>query len=455
MKKETAIVYLIIFLLGSAVGSGVCLAADNPDATAKLKAIINRELSAKQEGEIKALLDQGADINAMAAPPLISYSKYTLLGTASYYGRPEIVRLLLDRGAEVDKGGSDNGVTPLYAAVLKGHPEIVKMLLDKGAQVDKPRNNGETPLYTASDKGHLEIVKLLLEKGAQVNKANNDDFTPLFNAVHTKAELVKLLLDKGAEVDRVTKGGSRPLMFAVLFGHTDVASLLLERGAQPDKADEDGWTPLHLSSRMGKLEMVRLLLDKGAQVNKYNNEGTTTLYIASEEGHMEIVKLLIERGADVNKAKNTRATPLFVAKTKGHQQIAELLMQHGAKELPTGDLQAVRRAEFRERQRLIVNEYFVNLHEGMSIDETREWIGPFFEHPMSDSFFNDTVDGNLLLENDLYVLIYKDNKLKCWKRQGSKYVWPDWSPEKNFSPCARLYDQLKTKRQVVFFFSIL
>ena len=47
-----------------------------------------------------------------------------------------------------------------------GHLEVVRLLVDAGADKDKVNKFGSTPLYVASDYGHLEIVRLLVEKGA-------------------------------------------------------------------------------------------------------------------------------------------------------------------------------------------------------------------------------------------------------------------------------------------------
>ena len=75
----------------------------------------------------------------------------------------------------------NDGWTPLYSAANKGYLEIVKLLIENGADINKSNNDGWTPLYSAADKGHLEVVKLLIENGADINKSNNNGwFTLLF-----------------------------------------------------------------------------------------------------------------------------------------------------------------------------------------------------------------------------------------------------------------------------------
>ena len=60
------------------------------------------------------------------------------------------------------------GQTPLSWAAENGHEAVVKLLLEKGADVECKSNDGRTPLWWAAEKGHEAVVKLLLEKGADV-----------------------------------------------------------------------------------------------------------------------------------------------------------------------------------------------------------------------------------------------------------------------------------------------
>ena len=78
----------------------------------------------------------------------------------------DIVRLLLERGALIDKA-KDNGDTPLIIASEEGHVDTVRLLLEKGASIEEVDNDGDTPLTTARDNGHSEIVHLL-ELASQV-----------------------------------------------------------------------------------------------------------------------------------------------------------------------------------------------------------------------------------------------------------------------------------------------
>ena len=77
-----------------------------------------------------------------------------------------------------------NGETPIHDAAngsyLRGHADIVKVLLEYGADVNAVRRIREqTPLLLAADRGHLDVMKVLLENDADVNAVDSYKWTPL------------------------------------------------------------------------------------------------------------------------------------------------------------------------------------------------------------------------------------------------------------------------------------
>lgn len=166
------------------------------------------------------------------------YSLPPTLYYASYAGLFFITKMLLENGADHHKGGRSRHWSALHAASKIGHERIVRMLLNKGADVNA-KTLSETALYTASENGHERIVQILLEKGADVDAKGSYSVTPLYIASYRGYDgIVKMLLEKGADVN--IKGGlfTTALHAASTRGYVIIVQMLLEKGAVADAQDE-------------------------------------------------------------------------------------------------------------------------------------------------------------------------------------------------------------------------
>ena len=77
--------------------------------------------------------------------------------------------MLLDVNVDVNEREVTTGASALQIASAKGDDQLVKLLLEKGAQLDVQRYDGYTALMDACECGSIENVKLLLDKGANVD----------------------------------------------------------------------------------------------------------------------------------------------------------------------------------------------------------------------------------------------------------------------------------------------
>jgi Ankyrin repeats (3 copies)/Ankyrin repeats (many copies) len=115
---------------------------------------------------VQVLLDYGLDVNTqdrLGSTPLNFALEYR-----SEKLDPEVVRLMLDRGADPNVlARAQGGNTPLHRASRSGRIEIVRLLVEHGASVEVQDNNGKTPMEVASGEQCDEIVKLLLEHRAK------------------------------------------------------------------------------------------------------------------------------------------------------------------------------------------------------------------------------------------------------------------------------------------------
>ena len=131
---------------------------------------------------------------------------------------PEEAAAQLDAGADIDFRHPTTGQTPLMTSVLSGKPALVKLLLERGADVTVPEKDGYTPAHGAGFQGRAEIMEMLHVHGIDVvNDVHSDGFTPLHRACwgseprHT--DTVRFLID-GAGADPARKGakdGRSPL----------------------------------------------------------------------------------------------------------------------------------------------------------------------------------------------------------------------------------------------------
>jgi hypothetical protein len=113
---------------------------------------------------VQLFLKRGVDPNVPYQS--FNYAFYPL-EQAAYWGHIEVVRLLLENGAQINSANSPYHFTALTQAAKKGHPAIVRLLLDRGADVSIPDAWGTPILWWAvRDAGNPEVVQLLLQHGA-------------------------------------------------------------------------------------------------------------------------------------------------------------------------------------------------------------------------------------------------------------------------------------------------
>jgi RNA polymerase sigma factor (sigma-70 family) len=129
-----------------------------------------------------------------------AHNGWTPLHLAAHYGHLDVVRMLLDHGADIE-AVSQNAIanTPLSAAAWGDHRDIVAALLDHGAQVDAPNAWGSTALRRAVDAGREELARLLLSRGADPLRADSAGLTPLAAAEQMGDASMAALLRNGKQ----------------------------------------------------------------------------------------------------------------------------------------------------------------------------------------------------------------------------------------------------------------
>jgi uncharacterized protein len=150
---------------------------------------------------------------------------------AAAFGRIDRLRALLESDPKLARSWSRDGFTALHLALFSGEEEALRLLIEKGADVEAPSRHrtirGVRPLHTA--------------------------------AFVRERKLGEILLDAGAEVDGRGEGGATALHSAAEHGDEDFARLLLERGADPQIRDDTGRRPADYAREAGYDDLARRL----------------------------------------------------------------------------------------------------------------------------------------------------------------------------------------------------
>ena len=249
------------------------------------------------------LYDNNADLN------LPSENGATPLMVCMNIKRIDFMVKLLNKGVKIDNKTIKTEQNALHIGAEYGFLEGVKLLLEKGADIDNKTKDGSTAFYLSVKNNHPKIVKLLLEKGADIDNKTKDGFTALHIAVRdNRLDIVKLLLEKGANIDMEYSSSSglgnediqdKGLIFFAIE-YPKILKLLLKYDVNINATlNINGNTPLH-EVVVGVIESV-------------TSESFTDKYILS-------MTYLLKEGSDYTITNKNGLTPLKIA----DNQIKEL-----------------------------------------------------------------------------------------------------------------------------------
>lgn len=214
---------------------------------------------------VKALIRLGANVNAR------DHSGMTpLMFATTVTNSLELVNILIAAGADVkdqDKGGK----SALDWAAFYGKVDVIKLLLDQGADPNIARGNrisapvGWAVMSEHSGAKHLDAIKLLLARGANVDAPQAGDPALHTASLFRKVEFVKLLIEAGANPNRRNSKDATALISAAIGGNVDIIKMLMAAGADVNAENKYGETALDCAYDRDRPEAVRFLEQAGAK----------------------------------------------------------------------------------------------------------------------------------------------------------------------------------------------
>ncbi|OXU24391.1 hypothetical protein TSAR_010297 [Trichomalopsis sarcophagae] len=291
------------------------------------------------------------------------YSGYTPLHLAVEYNRFDLVKALLENGADVNTKTS-KGETALHIACSHSSDKWYELIYDK--DLDKEACDGID--WVSNRKSQIGIIQLLLNYKADINAKDNNNETPLIHACkisddsilnhdqsfhmqkehplyqsmlkeinHRVLEIVKILLDNNADIHICSKQNYDSILHLIIkekMEHSlELAKALLCKGFNLQTVDKNGYSPLHWATIRNHKELVKLFLDHNVDVNARSERLKTPLHFAvgHQTKHEPIVSHLLQNGAQVNVQDGMDFTPLHIAvDSSQNYQVIEQLLQYGA-----------------------------------------------------------------------------------------------------------------------------
>jgi len=203
----------------------------------------------------------GADVN---------YSEKqgdTVLMMASWFGKLDIVKLLIERKANIHLK-NDNEQNALHYASMRGHVKIVKLLLAKGAGLEDEDNKGYTPIVCVAQFGHTALLEFFKRRGANLFHRDSEEHTILHWTAYNKHPLATTwILNEGIDIHAKDSKGRTSVHWAAKQGNQGILELLVEF------IDEEGYTGLlHEGDAEGKTPLDLAMYYENTKATAYLKE---------------------------------------------------------------------------------------------------------------------------------------------------------------------------------------
>lgn len=256
------------------------------------------------------------------------------------HGNKEQAYSLIDKESNLNLLDS-TGMAYIHHAIISHQPDIVKYLINKGANINVETSpNKRTPLLQALVTQQIDIAKYLFEKGCTVKTKCPDGATPLLVcAQNDLLDISKLLLRKGADINaEIPEWGYNALYVAVLNNNTPLVHLLLANGANINVYNhKNGLSPLQLAIHYKSWDIIRLIIyydDKNKKSLEYQNTIGTVLKgsvseFALASNDPKIIRLIDNKELSISDYIDLGLNKQFFKKINKNQKLLILKDEEG------------------------------------------------------------------------------------------------------------------------------
>lgn len=254
---------------------------------------------------VKMVLEKGADVNERTTPIQV-----TALGIAASGDHLEIVRELLNHGADPNIK-FDRDTTAIMGACSVGNLEMVQLLVEKGASIYDRDNKNITILHRAVDSANVKLIEYLIKLGLYINITDGEGYTPLYQAIwNNDTTTIKYLLLNKASVSVRTDTGFAALHLCVQTDDLNVLHVVIDHCDDMEARTIEGKTALTLAVQLNKIAHADMLLQAYSDPCTMDNLGNSPLHYAVGRRNISMIQLLIRHGADAYQLNKDMQTPL-------------------------------------------------------------------------------------------------------------------------------------------------
>ncbi|MEL7242350.1 MAG: ankyrin repeat domain-containing protein [Cyanobacteria bacterium J06573_2] len=271
---------------------------------------------------VRFLVDNGADIDAVGGE-----YKSTVIDLAIQAGSVDKIRFLLDAGVDINYRNSDGYdvlINTMYGRDIKQDKNllfILNLLVEKGVEVNGVSNYGESALKVAYRHGRFDAVKLLLDAGADEKQLH---WTYLIETIaFGTVEEIKILLEAGADIYHLDCFSRNAFFLSLETGDLEKAKILFS--FTPSRDDSSFWwkSPLFYPIKYNYAEILEWLILEEFDIEATDEYENTPLMEAAEYGATDCVRILLEAGADINKVDNLHENAI---KKAANLEIVKMLL---------------------------------------------------------------------------------------------------------------------------------